>query len=268
MGYIKFEPRFLHPDEFPKEEDFKENFDTIKNNINFLCEKTEEISKDYNSFLNNIKEKTNSIRKKLNEEKERQEDINILCNKYSNFSKIITLTPKDLEGNIFFENNIMSASIENSEKVAINIINVNGNGFEGNKYVYVKNDFLDNSFKTDNRKSIHDNNLGTQYEYSRININSITKDYPIEFNKDDIFSQCVIEIAANKEINKFILYSDKNDLILDKIYTSSDGIMYNLDQEYNIPINEKYEKYKNPNYVFGSGVITFTPSKFIKIQFR
>lgn len=268
INKMNFELVSVHPEEEPDINEINNIINNINSDLNYLDSSFIETANKYNDLLLNAKTKINNIKELINIEKERQEDINILCNKFSNFSSVINLKLEDFNTNLSFDNNILSGFISKSERVSYSIDSINGNGYAGNKYVFQNKQFIDDILNTSNKNAINDNNLATSYEYSRITESSSEVGTPIEFNKDSIEAECCIQITCDDFINKLILSTDRNDLILESIYTSSDGINYTLNKNYNIKLNDIYEKYSNQEYIYGSGLLSVPKTKYIKLLLK
>lgn len=265
---IRFNPIFIHQEEEPNVDEINENSDLIIKDIEFIDKSLIESSFKIKNLLDNTKLKLNSIKNFLNAEKERQEDMNILCNKYTEFTSIINLDKESFKGDLTFEENIISAKLKSYEKLEAEVIDIVGNGYEGNQYVFSNKDFLSNTIDSSRRAAITDNNLATYYEYSRITINSHVDSAPILFNKDSINAECSIELKSDEMINKIFINSDRDDLVLSKVYTSQDGLKYTLDRIYDIAINERYDRYNNQEYIYGSGIIAVEPCNYVKVFLR
>lgn len=263
-----FNPIYIHQEEEPVISDLNNNSDNIKKDLENIDKILIDSATDIKNLLDNTKLKLERIKNHLIAEKERQEDMNILCNRYTDFMSTISLKSSDFSGDLTFENNVLSAKLKSKERLNYDIIDIAGNGYEGNDYVYNKNDFLNKTIDSSKRDSINDNNLATYYEYSRITVGKTIDGAPNSFNKDSTEAECSIEIKADKEINKLLITSDRDDIILSKVFTSPDGLIYTLDKEYNIAMEERYERYNNPNYVYGSGIVAIKPAKFVKIFFK
>jgi hypothetical protein len=181
----------------------------------------------------------------------------------------MSLSKADFVGDLTFdEGGVVSAKLKSYEKLKCEIIDVNGNGYEGNSYVYANNAFLKDSLDSSNKNSMVDNNLATYYEYSRITVNNTIDGAPNVFNKDSTEAECSIELKSDKYINKLLINSDRDDIVLSKVFVSKDGLTYKLDTEYEIAMNERYERYNNQEYVYGSGIIAIEPSPYVKLFFR
>lgn len=263
-----FNPIYLHQEEEADITELNANTENIVKDIEAIDNSLINSATKLRNLLENTKLKMNNIKEQLTAEKERQEDMNILCNRYTDFASVINLTNNDFSGDLSFDNNIVSGKVITLDKVNCNIIDINGNGYEGNSYVYSEDKFIDESLTTSNRQAIIDNNLATYYEYSRITTNATVDGAPVAFNKDSVEAECSIELKCEKLINKLLITSDRDDIILSKVFTSPDGLTYKLDKEYNISMNERYERYNNQSYVYGSGIIAIEPSRYVKLFFK
>lgn len=263
-----FYPTLIHQEEEPDVNEMNTNTVNISKDISNIDNALIESANKLKNLISNTKLRLSNIKDYLNAEKERQEDMNILCNRYTEFSSAMSLAKTDFTGDLTFEGGIVSAKLKSYEKLQCEIIDVNGNGHEGNSYVYTDNSFLKETLDSSNKNSMTDNNLATYYEYSRITVNDTIEGAPNAFNKDSTEAECSIELKADKYINKLLINSDRDDIILSKVFVSQDGLSYKLDKEYEIAINERYERYNNQEYVYGSGIIAIEPSPYVKLFFR
>lgn len=263
-----FIPLHIHPEEEPVIDDINNNVNAIIDDILNLDSGYIQAGKKIKELITNTKLKLESAREFLVSEKERQEDINILCNRYTDFLSSKAIVPSKLKGTLSVSDEIISAALSSSQKCAIEIVDIVGNGYEGNEHVYSNTEFLNKTLDSSSRSALVDNNLATYYEYSRITVNDNTSGLPSKFNKDSTEAYCSIELKSETQINQFYINSERDDIILSKIYTSQDGLIYSLDAEYNILMNERYERYNDQTYVYGSGIISIKPAKYVKIFFR
>lgn len=263
-----FNPIYVHPEEEPVIEELNANTNNILKDITAIDNSLIEAGNSIKSLLDNTKLKLSNIKEYLSAEKERQEDMNILCNRYTDFASVKSIGAARLSGSLAIENEVISATPTASNKCDISIIDVVGNGYEGNAYVYANTEFINKTIDSSNRKALTDNNLATYYEYSRITVSNTIENAPTAFNKDSTEASCSIELSSSTNINKLLITSERDDIILNKIYTSQDGLTYTLDSEYNIAMNERYERYNNQAYIYGSGVIAINPAKYVKIFFK
>lgn len=264
---INFKKLLIHPEEEPDINELNQVATLAKQDLIDFDKCITETTINFNSLLNSTRLKLINIKDMLNSERERQQDINILCNKYSEFSSVMNLSQKDFQGNLSFSDEILQATIVSKKNVDYKIIAIDGNGFAGNKYVYLNNSFLDSIIDTSSIKNINDSNLATNYEYSRITITNDTE-APPNFNKDSIEAECSIWLSSPDLFNHINIDSERDDLILKEVYTSLDGLTFTLDKEYNVSINSRIELYNDSTYVYGSGILCITPSRHIKMVFR
>jgi hypothetical protein len=262
-----FNPAYIHPEEEPDVNEINTGITQIKTDLKYIDDTLTSLASNYNSLLENAKSKINNVKTLINAEKERQEDINILCNKYSAFSSTINLNESNFAGNLTFTNNILTGAVSSTKDVSFSVKDVNGNGQEGNTYVYANEAFTEKTLKTNNTSNISDNNLTTYYEYQRITMNN-SDSGPLSFNKDSNEAECSIVLSSDEYINKIVVNSDRDDLILKEVYTSNDGDSFTLDKTYNVQINKNQEKYSNQEYIYGSGIIAVPVTKYVKLCFK
>jgi hypothetical protein len=205
------------------------------------------------------------VKRNLLVEKERQQDINILCNKYSEFSSVVNLTDDYFEGNFSSNDDIFSAQIVNQSKVQYEIISIGGNGYEGNMYVYKDKEFLEDKLSTANRKFINDDSKITTYEYSRITASNKEKESFPEVNFDSIEARCTITLSSKVSFNSLKVSSSSSKISLMDIQTSNDGIEFKSQTKRTIAFNDLERKYDTFDYIAGSGIICFPQTKFLKI---
>lgn len=264
---LTFKANYIHPEEEPNKDEINEVLTSAKADISYIDESIIKTATDFNNLLLSTRLKLLNIKELLNAERERQQDINILCNKFSEFSSVMNLNEKDFSGNLTFEDNILQSKILSKNNVNFSIGSIDGNGYAGNKYVYLNDSFIEEVINADQIKNINDNNLATSYEYSRITVNN-EEEAPLSFNRDSIEAECSVLITAENAVNHIKVSSERDDLVLKEVYTSEDGLSYKLDKEYNISMNSRPEVYNDSSYIYGSGIITIEPSKHIKIIFK
>lgn len=264
---ITFKENYIHPEEEPNVEEINKIAETTKHDLDYLDKSIIDTAINFNNLLTSTRIKLLNIKEMLNAERERQQDINILCNKFSEFSSVMNLSDKDFDGNLTFKDGILQAKSLSSIEVKYAIESIDGNGFPGNKYVYLNDSFLDKVIDTTMTKNINDNNLATSYEYSRITVNN-EADVPLEFNKDSIEAECSIVLSSSTLFNHININSERDDIVLKEVFTSLDGLTYKLDKEYNIAINSRAEIYNDSTYIYGSGIISVPQSKYVKLVFK
>jgi hypothetical protein len=264
---INFNPIYIHPEEEPIIDDINKNITEIDTDLKYIDNTLTSLASSYNSLMESTKMKLNNIKDLINLEKERQEDINILCSKYSDFSSVMNLSASDFEGDLTIDNGVLTAAIYATNSVYFTADDVSGNGMAGNDYVYQNDAFLSDTLSTSNPSTMCDDSLTTYYEYQRITVNN-TDEAPLAFNRDSNEAECSIILSSGDYFNKVLINSDRDDLVLKEVYISKDGANYTLDKEYNIQINKIQEKYKDSSYIYGSGIISVSLTKYVKLCFK
>ena len=119
---------------------------------------------------------------------------------------------------------------------------------------------------TSNEQNIYDGDPLTIYEYSRLTaIGNKTETTPAEINFDKEEARCSINIRCEDIISMLHLDMDSHVILEDVLY-SDDGIIYKSAWTTPKEINNINQSYIDPNYIYGTGVISFPPSQFIKLQ--
>jgi hypothetical protein len=210
----------------------------------------------YNLMINTIL-RLNNIYAGIMTEKERYQDMQMLCNKYNDYDNVKLLEEADFKGSFSYKDGDFSPMINKEKNVKLYVIDVYGNGYEGNKYVYKDYIYSNKVLDTSKRDNMIDNKDTSYYEYSRITVNNIEDACITDFNKDNKEAQCTITFQAEELINEIEIGSDDSDIIITKISYSLDGVDFiDLSVPY-ITINNKLDSYENYGYIYGSGKIIF-----------
>ena len=222
-----------------------------------------------NDLMNNTIARLEEVKKDIMLEKERYQDIQMLCNKYTDFDNVKTLNDITFEGSYTYENEAIYGPIKRNSKVDINILHIDGNGYEGNKYVYNNFEYQEDTYDTSVRRNIFDNKINTYYEYSRITIQNDLEETNTYFNKDNTKARCTMSFAAKEAVNYIEISTEDSGISILNIQYSLDGIKYfDLKLKSKISINNKLDSYNNYGYIYGSGIISIPLSKFFKITFE
>lgn len=224
---------------------------------------------DINNLMNNTIERLEEVKKCIISEKERYQDVQMLCNKYTDFDNIKTLDNIVFQGSHTYEKDTISAPVKKITKVDLTILDINGNGYEGNDYVYNDYEYQKNTYDTSLRENILDNKINTYYEYSRLTIPNDVTGTNSYFNKDNTKARCTISFAASDVINYINIDTEDLGLNITSIRHSMDGIKYyDAVLPKKISINNKLDSYSNYGYVYGTGIISLPLCKYFKITFE
>ena len=112
-----FKPIYIHQEEEPNIEELNSNAKNISLDINKIDNEIISSSEKIKNLLELTKLRLSNIKNYLSAEKERQEDMNILCNRYTEFASVLTLQKDDFEGDLVIDNGVLSAKIKNTENV-------------------------------------------------------------------------------------------------------------------------------------------------------
>lgn len=211
----------------------------------------------------------NKIHADIMVEAERKQDLQMLCGKYEAHDNVILLQEEDFQGNFSYENGTFTSLVSNKKNVRLYVIDVFGNGYEGNKYVYKDYAYTNKVLDTSLRENIVDNKITSYYEYSRITVSNVEDTSLSDFNKDNKEAMCTITLQAEEPVNEINISSDDSSVIVTNVAYSIDGINYkNLSIPY-ISINNKLDSYSSYGYVYGSGAISFPErASMFKITFQ
>lgn len=264
----KYEQLHIHPEEG---EDFQINDSLAKihDDMRFIDSFIISKATDLHNLLMSVSERLDNIDLDIKSEQERLQDIKMLCNKYTDFDNIIPInSSSNISGDYSVSNNTFYCAVEKQQKSKIRILDISGNGIEGNKYVYKDYAYVKDSVDTSNRNYIVDNSLTSYYEYERITANA-SEDYLLnDFNTDSAGAKCTISFYSETPINLITISSDDNVLSVIGIQYSYNGIDYTPLDIPNIRINDKLACYDNFDYVCGDNKILIPRCNFIKITFQ
>lgn len=202
-------------------------------------------------------------------EKERFQDMQMLCNKYNDYDQVKLLKESDFQGKFNYEDGVFSPPVSNEKSVKLHVIDVFGNGYEGNKYVYKDYTYTNKTLDTSIRTNITDSKVTSYYEYSRVTVSNTEENIISDFNKDNKEAVCTITFHAEEPVNEVSIRSDNSDILIINVAYTLDGLTYtDLSLPY-LSINNKLDSYENYGYVYGSGKIVF-PEKvpMFKITFQ
>ena len=221
------------------------------------------------ALMTNTILRLNNIHANIMLEKERYQDMQMLCNKYNDYDNVRLLEEKDFKGSFTHKDGNFTATVSKTNNVKLNVVNIAGNGYEGNRYVYKDYIYTNSVLDTSVRTNLVDDSITSYFEYSRITVSNNEDACLSDFNKDNKEAQCTITFQAEQPINEVEIKTDDNSIIITKVSYTLDGIEYiDMDIPF-ISINNKLDSYEKYGYIYGSGKIAF-PSKvqLFKITFQ
>lgn len=221
--------------------------------------------------MNNVYFRLLNVNEKLRREEERLKDLNTICGNYKDFTKIISLGTDKLNGRFNYYGNSTLSLFGNVTQIQANVVNVEGNGYEGNKYVINDNgEFISVSLDTGNRDYMVDSSILTAYEYSRLTMSADELKYPPESNFDNEEAVCSVTVIPQNTVSSVNISSDIDSMIIKDLLISQDGGVNfkSAMTKKSIAVNNLDDKYSNFDYIYGSGIIGFETANCLKIIFR
>lgn len=262
-----YEQLYIHPEQ-GQGILLNESLENIKKDFNIINKNIVDKSNSINTLLTNTVDRLNIVNDKILKEKERLQDISMLCNKYTDFDKVINITNENITGNYNYYNQVFSCYIKNYKNTNLYIENILGNGIEGNQYVYKDYKYVKDILDTSNRKALTDNKVSTYWEYERITASSLEENLIHDFNVDSEEAKCNIALYSTEKINQLEVDSDLTNMKITRMQYSNNGIDYN---DYELPyitLNNKNDSYDNTGYVYGSNLLSVPNSYYVKITLQ
>ena len=258
----------VHPEEEPNIVSLNSAFEDIAVDLYALNAEIRNAVMNYNQLIADTDFQLSNADELLQVEEDRIKDMNIICGNYQEFTMVKTLTPSDFNGTFGqVDNKVFTCPSSKPENVDLEVLQVSGNGYEGNGYV--KKDaktFLSDTVIAENRDSIIDNSNITHYDYSRLTSTG-EKEYPAEVNFDTEEAACSITLAAGEPVSAIQIESPLDNIVVRDVLTSNDGgASFTSHMVEPLPIHNHDAKYSNSMYVFNSGILAFPSSKIIRVM--
>ena len=262
-----YEKTFIHPEEYGNEKinnTFDKGFTDVSNidiQLKELAIKTEDV-------LSRTIKRLDVVKDTINAEKERLQDISMLCNAKTDYDNVIPLKDNSFIGTYTYEDGVFYSGLNTSSSVKFAVDDITGNGYEGNKYVIKDNSYLEDVLSTKTRSALYDNNISSYWEYSRITASSSEPYLIADFNTDDAEAKSTVTLRFASVANEVVIKTTSQNIRVTGIRYSSDGVNYKDVAMLPFTINNKDDSYKNEGYVYGSNIISFPSSKYLKITFE
>ena len=249
----------MHPEE-GRECKINNEIENIKNDLIQIDTALITAGDQVYKLMTNTILRLNNIHNNIMTEKERFQDMQMLCNKYNDYDNVKILNKSNFKNTDFVydeESSLIMPRRTSVSNVKLTVLDISGNGYEGNKYVYKDYIYTNTVVDTSRREYITDNKETSYYEYSRITVNNDSMSENEDFNKDNKEAQCTITFQAADGINEIEIKSDDSTIEVLGVSYSLDGIEYTeLDIPY-ISINNKTDSYEKYGYIYGAGQIAF-----------
>jgi hypothetical protein len=180
------------------------------------------IADKYNTLIEDVRNRVGILNQKLINESNRLQSLNTIVSSYNYIDNAISIGESDLSGTYTIDNNgTITCGVDTETEVVITAIDVQGNGYAGNKYVIEDNEFISDYLPTDDLEYLTDGSEYTSFEYSRLY--GQTK-YIAAVNSDNIPALCSVTFSAESSlVNSIKIDSDLEVLIIKDILTSADN---------------------------------------------
>lgn len=145
-----------------------EGLEQIRNDLLEIDACLVKTGKEIENLLSKTSNRLKVAKDDILTEKERFQDMMMLCNKYTDFDSVKSYDLTEFDGSYMYSDGVISAPIQRSNEVTLVAFDVQGNGYEGNGHVYIDGKYQAETFDTSKREHMFDKSVSTYYEYSRL----------------------------------------------------------------------------------------------------
>ena len=262
----KYEQLYIHPEEG---EDFRINsaLEDIKSDIDKIDKLLIDKGNAVNDLLADTIDRLDLVKSKILTEKERIQDIKMLCNKYTDFDKVITIDNKNAYGQYNYADNSFLSQVKSYKKNVLHIDDIVGNGSEGNKYIFLNGSYVQNSLNTANRMALIDGSVNSYWEYQRITASATEKYLIHDFYPDSEEAKCTITLISTDKMNQLQILTPIDSTKVIGLQYSNDNINYTAMTIPDITF-DKLDSYENTGYIYGSNIISLPNCYCAKITLQ
>lgn len=262
--------RTTQPEDEPNFNDVNKNIAEIYLDLNDINEKIATSGADYANYRSTVNTRLDSIQERITEENERLQDTNMICGNVSDFTAVKRLNSSAFSGNFSYsdDGNTLFCPADELESTTYTVLDISGNGIAGNKYVKPVTSANTEWIDTSNKSYLNDGNMTTYFEYSRYETSEETEKQDGIIHYDTEPCRCTIELYSGTQVTLLRINSEDTDVILEDLQVSNDGIYYTPAIKKELPIFNKQYSYNNYQYIYGSGILSFKPSHYVRITMR
>ena len=262
----KYEQLYIHPEEG---EDFRINnaLEDIKSDIDKIDKLLIDKGNAVNDLLADTIDRLDLVKSKILTEKERIQDIKMLCNKYTDFDKVITIDNKNAYGQYNYADNSFLSQVKSYKKNVLHIDDIVGNGSEGNKYIFLNGSYVQDSLNTANRMALIDGSVNSYWEYQRITASATEKYLIHDFYPDSEEAKCTITLISTDKMNQLQILTPIDSTKVIGLQYSNDNINYTAMTIPDITF-DKLDSYENTGYIYGSNIISLPNCYCTKITLQ
>lgn len=219
--------------------------------------------------INTLAGSVASIMESVRKQQEQAMNLNILCGNDSAYSSVIPVFVPDFEetdAEVLNERTVGAAAVHDVA-LQYDIVSISGNGYSGNDFVYKDGAFENETDDRSNMEYLMDENDTTVYEYSRLSTRNKQEAINGLINYDDKEVECTITLLSQQKACSLRIDSFDTNLIVRKLETSNDGAVFTSQLNRDIAINDISQSYTDASYTYGSSVLCFPYSSYIRVTF-
>lgn len=227
------------------------------------------LADNYIDLKQQILQRLFSVQEEIKYEEERLKDTIFLCKNHDNFTKTISLNADSFSAEVGHSQDKKTLFCKEikKDKIGYTVLDVTGNGIAGNNYIFSDNETAVKK-DTANVENINDGDLFSMFEYSRMEINNKkdTKQNIIFLDDDPCY--CTLLLCADSPCTSMKIFTEDDTLIVSEIQVSQDGEYYKTILNKDTQILNRDYCYNEYNYIYGSGIISFEPSTYIRVKLK
>lgn len=262
-------PRHIEPEDTPIYKSVvssaTESFLDLKN----LNDNLVDSALEYENLRNAVDERVGEIRKKLDYQRELVKDTHMIRGSFSEFTGVKPLNASVTAGKYFVEEDGVTFSCykKGTKQLSYSIYEITGNGNEGNTRVKAPSGEGVSKIDTSNRDFVSDKDKTTAWEYERLETDDDSITVPDIHHATDCV-RCRMTLYTESQATRIKIHSKDKHLILEDVEVSVDGESYTHAIGKSIYFNDPDYLYNDYLYIYGSGIIGFSPSNYIRLTFR
>lgn len=270
----EYEPIFTVRTTQPEEEinfnDVNKNIAEMYLDLSDINDKIVASGAAYANYRTTVNTRLDSIQERINEENERLQDTNMICGNISAFTAVKRLNASAFTGSFSYSDDgkTLFCPAEGLESVTYTILDISGNGIAGNKYVKPVTSANTDWVDTSNQDYLNDGDLTKYFEYSRYETTDESEKQDGIIHYDTEPCRCTIELYSSTQTTMIRVNSSDTDVVVEDIQVSNDGIYYTPALKKEVPVFDRQYSYNNYQYIYGSGILSFKPSHYIRITMR
>lgn len=176
------------------------------------------LTSKYSNFIHRSLSNIKLINEKIMSEKQRLEDINMICSSYKELNNVIQINKNNVSGKYgYLESSNMFMMYGEKVSIDTEVYSIEGNGYEGNEYAYSLSS--DGKWIRDDRTAranITDESSITIYEYSRL-ISTSQASERKQVNNDSEDVKITLRLKTKAYANALLINPSHSGIIIKKI---------------------------------------------------